>query len=116
LENEYPGGNLLMVTVTDDEARRIEQQPDEDIKAEIMIVLRKMFGNDIPEMEAILVPRWGENRFFRGTYSNWPIGVSTRDFNNVKVKFLSRLSNFVYLYDLLILKVHAMKYMNYGYI
>eukprot|EP00253_Pinus_taeda_P006421 PITA_06421 len=89
LENAYPGGNILMVTVTDDEARRIEQQPDEDVKAEIMIVLRKMFGNDVPEMEAILVPKWGKNRFFRGTYSNWPIGVSTRDFNNVKVKVLN---------------------------
>lgn len=84
LENEYPGGNLLMVTVTDDEARRIEQQPDHETKIEIMGVLRKMFGSDIPEMEAILIPRWGRDRFFKGTYSNWPIGVSTHDFDNIK--------------------------------
>lgn len=84
LENEYPGGNLLMVTVTDDEARRIEQQPDHDTREEIMGVLKKMFGNHIPEMEAILIPRWGKDPFFKGTYSNWPIGVSTKDFDNLK--------------------------------
>jgi len=58
---------------------------DHDTRAEIMSVLRKMFGNDIPEMESILIPRWGKDPFFRGTYSNWPIGVSTKDFDELKV-------------------------------
>ncbi|GLJ36664.1 hypothetical protein SUGI_0737610 [Cryptomeria japonica] len=84
LENEYPGGNLLMVTVTDDESRRIEQQPDHETKAEIMSVLRKMFGYHIPEMEEILIPRWGQDRFYKGTYSNWPIGVSVHDFESLQ--------------------------------
>ncbi|KAH9314939.1 hypothetical protein KI387_023566, partial [Taxus chinensis] len=84
LENEYPGGNLLMVTVTDDEARRIQQQSDDDTKAEIMTVLRKMFGNTTPEMDHILIPKWGQDRFYKGTFSNWPIGVSLQDFYNIK--------------------------------
>ncbi|GLJ36658.1 hypothetical protein SUGI_0737470 [Cryptomeria japonica] len=84
LENEYPGGNLLMVTVEDLEARKIEQQPEEETKAEIMAVLRKMFGNGIPEMSHILIPKWGQNRFFKGTYSNWPIGVSAQDCYELK--------------------------------
>eukprot|EP01018_Ginkgo_biloba_P022621 Gb_35099 [translate_table: standard] len=84
LENEYPGANLLMVTVTDDESRRIEQQDDNETKAEAMAVLRNMFGNHIPDAEEILVPKWGRDRFYCGTYSNWPIGVSTKDFNNLK--------------------------------
>ena len=67
-----------MVTVTDDEARRIEKRPDNQTQVEIMGVLRKMFGCHIPEMEAILIPRRGKYRIFKGTYSNWPIGVSTR--------------------------------------
>ena len=50
-----------MVTVIDDEARRIEQQPDNQTQVEIMGVLRKMFGCHIPEMEAILIPRWGKD-------------------------------------------------------
>ncbi|GLJ36654.1 hypothetical protein SUGI_0737400 [Cryptomeria japonica] len=84
LENEYPGGNLLMVTVQDEEARRIEQQPEEETKAEIMEVLRKMFGNGIPEMTDILIPKWGHDRFYKGTYSNWPIGVSVQEFHELK--------------------------------
>lgn len=84
LENEYPGGNLLMVTVTDDESRRIEQQPEEETKAEIMAVLRKMFGDDIPEMTDILIPKWSHDRFYKGTYSNWPIGVTVQDFYEIK--------------------------------
>ncbi|XP_057817271.1 polyamine oxidase 7 [Cryptomeria japonica] len=84
LENEYPGGNLLMVTVVDEEARRIEQQPEEDTKTEIMQVLRKMFGKNIPEMSDILIPKWGQDRFYKGTFSNWPIGVSEQDFHELK--------------------------------
>ncbi|GLJ36650.1 hypothetical protein SUGI_0737340 [Cryptomeria japonica] len=84
LESEHPGGNLLVVTVLDEEARRIEQQPKEETKAEIMEILRKMFGNDIPEMTDILIPKWGQDRFYKGTFSNWPIGVSEQDFDNLQ--------------------------------
>ncbi|PIA40516.1 hypothetical protein AQUCO_02500315v1 [Aquilegia coerulea] len=74
-EHEYPGSNVLMVTVTDDESRRVEQQPDSETKAEIMQVLKNMFGKNIPEATDILVPKWWSNKFYRGTYSNWPVGV-----------------------------------------
>lgn len=84
LENEYPGSSILFVTVTDDESRRIEQQSDNETKAEIMVVLKKLFGEGIPEIEAILVPRWWKNRLFGGTYTNWPIGVSEVDFDRMK--------------------------------
>ncbi|KAF9587439.1 hypothetical protein IFM89_002620 [Coptis chinensis] len=76
LEREYPGANALLVTVTDDESRRIEQQPDFETKAEVMQVLRDMFGKNIPEVTDILVPKWWSNRFYKGTFSNWPIGVT----------------------------------------
>ncbi|MCO5591111.1 hypothetical protein L7F22_045088 [Adiantum nelumboides] len=84
LENEYPGSNILFVTATDDESRRIEQQSDEETKQEIMVVLRKIFGPNIPEIEDILVPRWWKNRFFAGTFTNWPIGASEADFDRMK--------------------------------
>ncbi|KAJ3674092.1 hypothetical protein LUZ60_006084 [Juncus effusus] len=75
LEKEYPGENVLVVTVTDEESRRIEQEPDSQIKVEAMQVLRNMFGEDIPDATDILVPRWWSNRFFRGSFSNWPVGL-----------------------------------------
>ncbi|MCL7023107.1 hypothetical protein MKW94_022667 [Papaver nudicaule] len=84
LENEYPGANCLLVTVTDDESRRIEQQPDSKTKAEIMEVLRNMFGDDIPEATDILVPRWWSDKFYRGCFSNWPVGLSRHRFNQIK--------------------------------
>ncbi|RVX10496.1 Polyamine oxidase [Vitis vinifera] len=84
LEREYPGANVLLVTVTDDESKRIEQQPDSDTKAEVMGVLRAMFGKNIPEATDILVPRWWSNRFYKGTFSNWPIGVSRFEFDQIR--------------------------------
>ncbi|KAK9113767.1 hypothetical protein Syun_020564 [Stephania yunnanensis] len=84
LEAQYPGANALLVTVTDDESRRIEQQSDEETKAEVMEVLREMFGKNIPEPTDILVPKWWSNRFFKGTFSNWPIGVTRFEYDQIR--------------------------------
>ncbi|KAF8776168.1 hypothetical protein HU200_003859 [Digitaria exilis] len=84
-EKQYPGANVLLVTVTDEESRRIEQQSDNQTKAEIMEVLRKMFpGKDVPDATDILVPRWWSDRFYRGTYSNWPIGVNRYEYDQLR--------------------------------
>ncbi|CAN6299955.1 unnamed protein product [Urochloa humidicola] len=84
-EKQYPGSNVLLVTVTDDESRRIEQQPDNQTKVEAVEVLRKMFpGKDVPDATDILVPRWWSNRFFKGTFSNWPIGVSRYEYDLIR--------------------------------
>ncbi|KAF9608498.1 hypothetical protein IFM89_009864 [Coptis chinensis] len=72
------------VTVTDDESRRIEQQPDCETKAEVMQVLRNMFGQNIPEATDILVPKWWSNKFYRGTFSNWPIGVTRYEYDQIR--------------------------------
>nr|CAB3501743.1 unnamed protein product [Digitaria exilis] len=81
----YPGANVLLVTVTDDESRRIEQQPDDVTKAEAVAVLRKMFPDaDVPDATDIYVPRWWSNRFFKGSYSNWPIGVNRYEYDQLR--------------------------------
>ncbi|KAG6551436.1 hypothetical protein Mapa_007082 [Marchantia paleacea] len=92
LEREFPGSNIIFVTVTDDESRRIEQQSDNQTLSEIMEVLRKMYGPNIPMAEEILIPRWWSNRFFKGTFSNWPIGVTSHEFAELQVFYvLTRL-------------------------
>jgi polyamine oxidase len=73
------------VTVTDDESRRIEQQPEEVTIAEITEVIRKIFGDDKPAPDAILIPKWSQDRYTRGSYMNWPIGVTDIDFDLLKV-------------------------------
>ncbi|OVA09845.1 Amine oxidase [Macleaya cordata] len=83
-EKVYPGSNILMVVVTDEEARRIEQQTDAETEAEVMEVLRFMFGRNIPNPSDIFVPRWWSNRFFKGSFSNWPIGFSGSNFDRLR--------------------------------
>ena len=85
MDSEFPGANILIVTITDDESRRIEQQSDSDTLAEIMVVLRSMFGKDIPTANSIYVSRYFTDRLFRGTFSNWPIGVDDNVFEQIQV-------------------------------
>ncbi|CAI0398704.1 unnamed protein product [Linum tenue] len=84
LENVLPGSNILLVTVTGDESKRIDKLADETIREEAMVALRKMFGNGIPDPEQILVPRWLSNRLFRGSYSNWPVGYKQSNHKQLK--------------------------------
>ena len=80
------------MTVTDEESRRIEQQSDNQTKAEIMEVLRKMFpGEDVPDATDILVPRWWSDRFYKGTYANWPVGVSRYEVDQLRVSYYKSL-------------------------
>ncbi|KAL9688496.1 hypothetical protein QQ045_032918 [Rhodiola kirilowii] len=90
-EAQYPGSNVLLVTVTDDESRRIEQQADSETQAEIMGVLKEMFGKNIPEPTDILVPKWWSNRFYKGTFSNWPIGVTRYEYDQLRVKIYATI-------------------------
>ena len=66
--------NIFFVTTTQDLSYDIEKKTDEEVKEEIMVVLRKMYGKDIPEPTEFMFPRWTLNPLFRGSYSNWPIG------------------------------------------
>ncbi|ORY47647.1 amine oxidase [Rhizoclosmatium globosum] len=66
----FPHDHVLLCTVTDQVAFRIERQSDKATQKEMMAVLRNMYGQDIPEPIAILVPRWNHDPLFRGTFSN----------------------------------------------
>ena len=85
MENAYPGSNILVVTLTNGESKRVEAQSDEETLKEAMGVLRDMFGPDIPNATDILVPRWWKNRFQRGSYSNYPIISNNQAVNDIKV-------------------------------
>ncbi|KAL0429231.1 UNVERIFIED_CONTAM: Polyamine oxidase 1 [Sesamum radiatum] len=84
MENAYPGSNILVVTLTNGESKRIEAQSDQETMSEAMEVLRNMFGPDIPDATDILVPRWWNNRFQRGSYSNYPIFVNHQLIDDIK--------------------------------
>lgn len=86
MENAYPGSNILVVTLTNGESKRVEAQSDQETLKEAMDVLRNMFGPNIPDASDILVPRWWSNRFQRGSYSNYPIYVNQQLVDNIKVQ------------------------------
>ncbi|KAL8171490.1 hypothetical protein V2J09_023294 [Rumex salicifolius] len=84
MENAYPGSNILVVTLTNEESKRVESQSDQETLKEAMEVLRNMFGPNIPEALDILVPRWWNNRFQRGSYSNYPIYPDQQLVNDIE--------------------------------
>ncbi|GAV88458.1 Amino_oxidase domain-containing protein [Cephalotus follicularis] len=84
MENAYPGSNILVVTLTNGESKRVEAQSDKETLKEAMEVLRNMFGPNIPNATDILVPRWWNNRFQRGSYSNYPIISNYQPIQNIK--------------------------------
>lgn len=73
-----------MVTAVDQLARTFELLPDEEIQASAMKVLREMFGDDIPDPDDIVVPRWNSDPLYRGSYSNWPLGVLDQHHENLR--------------------------------
>ncbi|KAG8650143.1 polyamine oxidase 1 isoform X2 [Manihot esculenta] len=84
METAYPGSNVLVVTLTNGESKRVEAQSDEETLKEAMEVLRDMFGPNIPNATDILVPRWWKNRFQRGSYSNYPIISNNQVLHDIK--------------------------------
>ncbi|KAH8686438.1 putative flavin-containing polyamine oxidase [Ilyonectria robusta] len=79
------GSHIIFATVVDSEAHRIEQQSDEETKAEMMKVLKSMFPDkDIPEPTAFMYPRWSEEEMSFGSYSNWPVGMTLEKHQNLR--------------------------------
>jgi polyamine oxidase len=76
--------NVIMVTAVDDMARSNEKRTDAEIQAEAMQVLREMYGDDIPQPDDIIVPRWNSDPLYRGSYSNWPLGVLDQHHENLR--------------------------------
>ncbi|KAI8997016.1 hypothetical protein BDB01DRAFT_769532 [Pilobolus umbonatus] len=83
--------NIFFVTVTQDQSYMVESMSDEEVKQDIMTVLRRMYGEDIPEPTEILFPRWHNDPLFRGSYSNWPIGELDEHHANMKASLKNRV-------------------------
>eukprot|EP00933_Yihiella_yeosuensis_P070559 TRINITY_DN78675_c0_g1_i1.p1 TRINITY_DN78675_c0_g1~~TRINITY_DN78675_c0_g1_i1.p1 ORF type:complete len:520 (-),score=106.63 TRINITY_DN78675_c0_g1_i1:236-1795(-) len=62
---------IVMVTSTGDEGRRVEQLPEEELKAELEAALAKMYDKKT-KVTAVHVPKWSSNPYFCGAYSFLP--------------------------------------------
>lgn len=80
-----PDSGILFVTVVDDQSRRVERQTDAQTRADVMAVLREMFGAaNVPDPVAFMYPRWGQTEWAFGSYSNWPVGVTLEEHQNLR--------------------------------
>ncbi|KAK0390500.1 hypothetical protein NLU13_0004 [Sarocladium strictum] len=79
------GSNIIFATVVGSESYRIEQQSDQKTKDECLAVLKAMFPNiTIPEVEAFTYPRWSQEEWAFGSYSNWPTGMTLEKHQNLR--------------------------------
>ena len=87
-----PGSGILFVTVVQDRGRAVEGQTDEETKEEVLAVLRDMFGADnVPEPLAFHYPRWTQQPWARGSYSNFPPGTTLEAHQNLRATVDGRL-------------------------
>ncbi|XP_031559027.1 polyamine oxidase 1-like [Actinia tenebrosa] len=77
------GLGILLITVTGQEALRVERQSIYQTQDQIMVVLRKLYWPEIPEPLGIYYDRWSQNPFTQGAYSEAVLGTTTRDFQDM---------------------------------
>lgn len=54
---------------------QVEWQDDEDVVASAMDLLRRVYGDSIPDPTVIHVSRWGKDPFSRGEGLGFRVGV-----------------------------------------
>jgi monoamine oxidase len=59
------------------QARRLEQLDLSTISASTMASFRKIFGNSVPEPEAVMQTRWSSDPYSYGSYSYISVGAKT---------------------------------------
>ncbi|KAL2058091.1 hypothetical protein ABVK25_001709 [Lepraria finkii] len=85
------GSGIFFVTVVDQQSYQVESQDDETTKAQVMAVLRDMFGvENVPDPIAFMYPRWSLEPWAFGSYSNWPPGTTLEMHQNLRAN-LGRL-------------------------
>ena len=70
---------ILLMFNAADYGRSLEDRSDEDIVAEAMGVLRKLYGQDIPDPISHRITRWASDPFSLGSYSYLAPGSSPDD-------------------------------------
>lgn len=92
VEDYLPGSNTLFVTVTGDQALRVEGLPDHQVQEEIVSILQKMYPDiTIPNPTDFYLPRWHSDPLFRGSYSNWPSSFVPGHMVNLRAGLSRRL-------------------------
>lgn len=73
--------NTLLFSVTEDFALRIARQSESETANEVMIVLRRIFGEDIPDPHTTIVSKWPEDPRFLCAFTILTPGVPLNIFD-----------------------------------
>ncbi len=73
--------NVLMTFGFGNYGLTMENDSENKIGSDIMDILRKMYGNSIPNYARIKVSKWSQDQFARGAYSFANVGASDADFD-----------------------------------
>ncbi|KAF2138369.1 uncharacterized protein K452DRAFT_353205 [Aplosporella prunicola CBS 121167] len=77
--------HVLVATLTGAQALRAEAQTDAEAMADALEALRTMFPTKhVPQPTAFMFPRWNAYEWARGSYSNWPVGTTLREHENLR--------------------------------
>ncbi|MGL5192473.1 MAG: FAD-dependent oxidoreductase, partial [Chroococcales cyanobacterium] len=75
----YSQQPALMALTGGSFAREIEQLSEGEIRSRVMGVLRRSYGDRIPEPESMMVTRWSQDPFAFGSYSHIAVGGESGD-------------------------------------
>ena len=78
-----PGSNILHITLTGEIADRVTLQNETDTKAELVEVLRGIYGNSVPEPTNFILIDWLTDPYVLGSFSNIPVGVTDEVFSTL---------------------------------
>ncbi|KAL4790545.1 amine oxidase [Aspergillus venezuelensis] len=78
------GSGLMVATVVNDQSCRVEAQANEETQAEVMEVLRSMYGEDIPDPTHLWYKHWTQTEWTYGSYSNWPPAISLQSHQSLR--------------------------------
>lgn len=83
LRKVHPDTNALMTFAYADYARKTETMTDEQIIDEVMLHLRDIYGNNIPNPTTMLRTKWQSNENSFGAYSFTQVGTEMRHFDDL---------------------------------
>jgi monoamine oxidase len=88
---KFTTSNALMTFAFGDYATTTETMTDSDIIAAIMVHLRKIYGNNIPNPISFLRTKWGQNPNSFGAYSYATNGTTSANFDTLALSVGSKL-------------------------
>ena len=75
--------NIITADIADDLSLKVEDQPVSTTEDEIMTILRKIYGNDIPSPRSVQVSNWSNDPFFYGVWVAFDVGVQSDIFDRL---------------------------------